>query len=143
MRWALLLAVACCSAAAGDLGTVRAEPNLEKRSGKALDNAAAALKSARDAYDKGDSAAVAAAAAEISDSVELAWTSLQQTGKNPRRSPKWFKRAEIATRDLARRVENFQLEMSYTDRAVLDPVKAKIHQVHDDLLVGLMEGKRK
>jgi hypothetical protein len=33
--------------------------------------------------------------------------------------------------------------MSYADRSLLDKVKAGVQQVHDDLLVGLMEGKRK
>ena len=33
--------------------------------------------------------------------------------------------------------------MSFNDRPMLEKVKAKVQQVHDDLLVGLMEGKRK
>jgi hypothetical protein len=33
--------------------------------------------------------------------------------------------------------------MSYTDRALLDKVKARVQQVHDELLLGLMEGKKK
>jgi hypothetical protein len=126
-----------------DLTRANAERNLEKRSKLALDNAMAAYQSARAAYDKGDNAAVAAAADEIEESVELAYTSLKNTGKDPRRSPKWFKRAEIDTRDLLRKLEGFQQEMSFADRPVLDKVKAKIQQVHDELLLGLMEGKKK
>jgi hypothetical protein len=128
---------------APDLKQVLAEPNLEKRSGLALDNAAAALKSARAAYAKGDNRQVEADAVAIEESVDLAYTSLKQTGKNPRRSPKWFKRAEIETRDLIRRLDSFQHEMSYTDRPLLDKVRARVQQVHDELLLGLMEGKRK
>lgn len=126
-----------------DLHTAKAEPNLEKRSKLALDNAAQALKTAHQAYAAGDDAKVAALAAEIQESVELAGTSLQETGKNPRKSPKWFKRAEIETRDLLRRLDAFQQEMSVVDRPVLDPVKAKVQQVHEDLLLGVMEGKHK
>ena len=33
--------------------------------------------------------------------------------------------------------------MSYTDRPLLDRVKARVQQVHDELLLGLMEGKKK
>jgi len=33
--------------------------------------------------------------------------------------------------------------MSFADRTSVDAVKAKVQQVHDDLLMGLMEGKRK
>jgi hypothetical protein len=145
-RW-LMAALACSFALAGslraDLKQAQAESNLEKRSGLALDNAAARLKDARQAYDKGDTAQVAKDAAEMRDSVDLAFESLKQTGKDPRRSPKWFKRAEIETRDLARKLESFQEQMDYTDRPMLDAVKARVQQVHDDLLVGLMEGKHK
>ena len=37
----------------------------------------------------------------------------------------------------------FQQEMDFSDRPMLDKVKTKLQQVHDDLLVGLMEGKKK
>jgi len=85
-----------------------AESNLGKRSKLALDNAAVALKTARAAYAAGDSEKVAAAAAEIQQSVDLAYDSLMKTGKNPRNSPRWFKPAEISTRDLSRKLETFQ-----------------------------------
>jgi hypothetical protein len=125
-----------------DLKRAMAEPNLEKRSGIALENAAAALKSARAAYEKGDNDQVAKDAAEILESVELAATSLTQSGKNPRRSA-WYKKAEISTRDLSRRLQDFQDQMSYVDRPLLDKVKARIQEVHEELLLGVMEGKKK
>ena len=126
-----------------DLDQAKAEPNLEKRSKLALDNAEQALKAAREAYAKGDIAQVKELAAEIGESVQLADTSLRETGKNPRKSPKWFKRAEIVTRNLLRRLDSFQQEMSVADRPMLDAVKAKVQQVHDGLLLGVMEGKQK
>ena len=125
-----------------DLKRAMAEPNLEKRSGLALDNATAALKSARAAYDKGDNDEVAKDVAEVLESVELAATSLAQSGKNPRRS-EWFKKAEISTRDLSRRIQDFQDQMSYVDRPLLDKVKARMQEVHEELLLGVMEGRKK
>jgi len=126
-----------------DLSKALAEPDLEKRSGLALDNAASALKAARTAYQESDGEKFHTGVAEVQESVNLAAKSLEETGKNPRKSPKWFKRAEINTRDLLRRVESFQLEMAFDDRAQLDALKARLQEVHDELLVGLMEGKRK
>jgi hypothetical protein len=148
MWWQLRLAVlaagmALAGGARADLKHALAEPNLEKRSQLALDNATAAYKAARAAYEKGDNDQVAAGIDEIQESVDLAYTSLTQTGKDPRRSPKWFKRAEIDTRELLKRLDAFDREMSFNDRPMLEKVKAKVQQVHDDLLVGLMEGKRK
>ncbi len=125
-----------------DLKRAMAEPNLEKRSSLALDNAVAALKSARAAYDKGDNDQVAKDTAEVLESVDLAATSLDQSGKNPRRSA-WYKKAEISTRDLSRRIQDFQDQMSYVDRPLLDKVKTRVQEVHEQLLMGVMEGKKK
>src|SRR5512142_1977756 len=126
-----------------DLGKARSEPNLEKRSQLALNNASEEYKSARAAYEKGDTDRVAAAAEEILQSVDLAYDSLKDTGKDPRKSPKYFKRAEIETRDLLRKLDSFQQEMRFSERPVLEKVKAEVQKVHDDLLLGLMEGKKR
>jgi hypothetical protein len=126
-----------------DLQQAKAEPNLEKRSKLALTNAEDALHSAREAYNKGDNAQVEARATEIQESVELAAASLEQTGKNPRRSPKWFKHAEIVTRDLLRQLDAFERDMNVADRPLVEATKAKVQQVHDDLLLGIMEGTPK
>ena len=139
----LILGCAWAGCLRADLKPALAESNLGKRSKLALDNAAAALKAARAAYAAGDSEKVAAAAAEMLESVDLAYDSLVKTGKNPRNSPRLFKPAEISTRDLAKKLDNFQRDMDFADRPLLDKVKARVQQVHDELLLGLMEGKKK
>ena len=45
--------------------------------------------------------------------------------------------------DNCHRLMQLEHEMGFTDRPMLEKLKAKVQQVHDDLLVGLMEGKRK
>jgi hypothetical protein len=125
------------------LDDARAEPNLDKRSVLAMTNAVMALKDVRAAYDGGDLAKVKAKAREIEESVDLAYDALQKTGKDPRRSPRWFKHAEIQTSELLRSIDSVQREMSVEDRPLLDKTKDKVQQVHDDLLTGLMGGKRK
>jgi hypothetical protein len=139
---ALALVLVAAGVVRADLKRAMAEPNLERRSGLALDNAAAALKAAREAYDKNDSDLTAKDAAEIRESVDLAYDSLVRSGKNPRNSS-WFKKAEISTRDLSRKLESFQEQMSYSDRPMLDAVKDEVQKVHDDLLMGVMEGRKK
>jgi hypothetical protein len=126
-----------------DLKQAMAEHDLGRRSKLALDNAEAALKAARKAYEQGDGEVVLAAIVEIQESVDLAMESLTKTGKNPRNSPRWFKQAEIQTRDLLKRLDTFQHDMSFADRPGLDKVKARVQEVHDGLLLGLMEGKHK
>lgn len=139
----VLLAAGPTAVLRADLAQVKAEPNLEKRSKLALDHADATLKEARSVYDNGDSAKANTLIAEVRESVELAEQSLKETGKNPRKSPKYFKKAEIETRALLKRIESFQDEMNVNDRPSLDPLRTKVQQVHDDLLMGIMEGKHK
>jgi len=145
-----LCLLAICAAFAGQtapppedgLARVQAEPNLEKRAHAALDNADAALKQAREAYAKGDDPAAAARLDEVQRSVELAATTLSQTGKNPSRSPKQFKQAELRTRDLLRRLDGFRDQMSVADRAVAERVMEAVQRIHDAWLDGIM-GKKK
>lgn len=127
---------------AADLADVKAQPNLEKRSDLALANAERALKEARDAYNKGEMEQTTTLVAEVEQSVALAGTSLRETGKNPRKSPKWFKKAEIRTRDLMKKIEAFDQEMNVADRPMLAEVRARVQKVHEDLLLGIMEGRK-
>jgi hypothetical protein len=124
-----------------DLKAALAEHDLGKRSKLALDNAAELLKAVRETYQKGDNQGLGPLLKELEDSVNLAWDSLESTGKNPRKSPKWFKSAEIETRNLLKKLESLQHDMGFEERAWLDQVKIRMQKVHDDLLVGLMEGK--
>lgn len=140
---ALAAGLAMAGSARADLTRALKEPNLEKRSDLALANASDAFKAAKAAYEKGENGQVAKALAEIQESVELAHTSLTQTGKNPRKSPKYFKRAEIQTRELVKRLDSLEHEMGFDDRPMVEKVKARVQQIHDELLLGLMEGKRK
>jgi len=126
-----------------DLKMAMAEPDLGKRSKLALDNAAAMVKAAREAYTAGEREKVTAATDEYMASVNLASESLKATGKNPRKSPRWFKSAEIATRDLLKKIETLQRDMNFDDRGTLDKAKTRTQEVHDELLLGLMEGKKK
>ena len=148
MKW-ISVAVMLAGLVAGglplcaDLKTAMAEPDLGKRSKLALDNAGVMLKATREAYTAGEREKVTAAADEYLASINLASESLKATGKNPRKSPRWFKQAEIATRDLLKKLETLQHDMSFDERSELDKAKARTQEVHDELLLGLMEGKKK
>lgn len=147
MKLAVLLLAAWLAlgqtAKTGDeLARIQSEPNLEKRARTALDRADEALKEAHDAYQKGDNTATSAYLEEVQQSVELADRSLRQTGKNPSRSPKHFKAAELRTRGLLRKLEGFREQMSVADRPVADGVVASVQKIHDALLEGIM-GKKK
>ncbi len=130
-------------AAAGDLDTIRAETNLEKRSDKALEYADGQFDAATQAYSAGEFKKSMSALDDTLAGVELSYDSLQATGKSPRRSPKYFKHAELRTRELLRRLRDFSDAVSFEDRPAVDKVVKRISQIHDDLLESIMTKKRK
>jgi hypothetical protein len=140
----MAIAVLAAAPAWASLDAAKAEPNLEKRAVLALDNAGRALKSAREAYlAQNDMKLVGASLEEVATSVELAYDSLQQTHKDPSKSPKYFKKAEIETRELLRRIDDLGQQMNVDDREVLDKVRASVQKAHESLLEGIMGGKKK
>ncbi len=126
-----------------DLTSVKSEPNLEKRSELALDHANTALDAARDDYNAGNVDRTQTELEEVCDSVDLAYESLSGTGKDPRRDPKFFKRAELRTSELLRRLESLAPGMSGVDRGTLDKVRERVSEVHDNLLNGILSKKKK
>jgi len=121
-----------------DLSAIEAEPNLEKRAQKALDYAEKMLKTADKAHEAGNWPKTLESLQEMGKSGQLAFTSLKQTGKNPRRSPKHFKRAEIRTRKLLRNLEDIRLRLSLEERDRIESIRRDIQEIHDDLLEGIM-----
>ncbi len=135
MLWLAMLALAL------DLGSVKTEPKLERRSELALQYANSALDSAKTAYQEGRFEQTQQALGQVKDAVTLSYDSLLATGKNPRKSSGAFKNAEKATRELLRRLLGFRDSMSVVDHPVLDPVVEDVKGVHDQLLTGIMSGK--
>ena len=141
MAW-LLIALLAAQLYAADLAAIQQEPNLERRSDLALQYASSALDTAREAYTAGDIEKTQAAFQEVGTSVDLAYDSLGQTGKDPRRSPKFFKRAEMSTRQLLRRLDGMMESMSVADRALIEKVRGRVADVHENLLRGIMSKKK-
>lgn len=127
-------------AAAVDLDSLRSEPNLEKRAGKAMDFARHRLDAARAAYRDGNAAEVGPALEDVAAAVELARDSLKQTGKNASKSPKHFKRAELGSRALLKRLDAFIHDMSVDDRPPAEKTRDRIHKVQEALLLDIMGG---
>jgi len=126
-----------------DLASIQQEPNLERRSQLAMDYAGTALDAARTAYQSSDLEKTKTSLSEVGAAVDLAYDSLQQTGKDVRRDSKFFKRAELSTRQLLRRIEGVAESMSFEDRAAAEKVRDRVAAIHDDLLQGIMAKRKK
>jgi hypothetical protein len=136
MSWLLIALLAF------DLTAIKQEPNPEHRSELALDNADAAVTACGDAYKNDDLKKTKAAATEIEQSVTIALDSLNETGKDARRNPKYFKHAELSTRHLLRRLDGLIESMSSADRPVLLHVRDRISDIHEQLLGDMMKKKQ-
>jgi len=136
MEWLLIGILAM------DLASVKTEPNLEKRSELALDYASLELDQVRDASNSGDMEKLAAALGQVDESVDLAYHSLDESGKDARNS-KFYKRAEMRTRELLRRLEGLRDAASIEDMSLFEKVRNRVSEVHDTLLKRIMSKKTK
>ena len=123
-----------------DLAAVKAEPDPNKRSERAIDNALVALEDARMAFQAGDTSKVDSAMREIGDSVELGYQALQDSHQKPHRS-KYYKRAELRLRELARKVSGFGDQLPLEQRDAATDAQKIVQTIHDKILVDELEKK--
>lgn len=134
--------VLCPRSLFANIEEIKKDTNLQRRSRLALENADAVLDEARQAYQKGDGEALDLALTEVIESVELAYQSLVERGGNPRRNAGPYKRGELGTRELLRRLDTFRDEMNYMDRERIEPVIEVVDKVHDSFLRDVMGGRQ-
>ena len=139
---ALLGPFSAASLWAIDLASVQQEPNPERRNQLAMEFANFALDAARTAYQANDLDKTRASLDEAGEAVSLSYSSLKQTGKNARRDPKLFKRTELATRQMLRRIEGMAESMSFEDRALVDKLRERVTAIHENLLQDIMAKKK-
>lgn len=137
VRW-LLGIVLALQLAAADLAAVKAEPNPDKRYWLALLNADGALSDARRHYDEGRMTDFHHALEEARESVDLCDATLRGTGKDPRKSPKNFKRAELKIRELLRRVESLRQAVSVDDRTPVEKLGRRMEDIHQELVADIV-----
>ena len=139
---AIVVALAAPVLLRADLTRARAEQNLERRARLALENAALQLRVASQADKSGDWAKTKATMDELRESVDLAYASLKQTGKNPRNSGQ-YKNLEIRTRGLIKNLEEFRRTLDFEQREELAPLVKHLQEVHDEVLQSVMAPKKK
>lgn len=139
---ALLWSFSAASLWAADLASIQQEPNLERRNQLAIECANSALDAARTAYQANDLDKTRASLDETGEAVSLAYTSLKQTGKEAQRDPKLFKKTELATRQMLRRIEGMAESMNFEDRSLLEKLRERVTAIHENLLQDIMAKKK-
>lgn len=67
---------------------------------------------------------------------------LFNTGRDPRKKPKGFKETEIKLREFQRRLEDLRLTIPLEDREPIEKIRARVVEIHEQFLNGLMRVKR-
>jgi len=129
------------SVAFADLQTVLSEPNLEKRSEKALSNADAMVSEARKAYKADDMKTFQANLKEVRESIELSYKSLQESGKAARRNPKYFKKADLKLREIAKKLDNLEKDVVMDERAEVTSLKKRVDELNEQIVLDIMSKK--
>jgi hypothetical protein len=112
--------------------------SLEKQADQAVEHAAQLTKSLKADEEAGKWQVTLD---EIANSVESANKLFKDSGKSARKSPKYFKRAELKTREIARRLDAFGKDVSVDDREAVEKVRARVQAVHDQILAEIMGTK--
>ena len=107
-----------------------------------LQAAESAFQSAKKASKEGDIAVEAAGLAGVREAVDLAMKSLEESGKDARRNPKYFKKAEIALRKLTRDLDDFKFAKGADERKPAEELLTAVHEAHDKVLLGIMTKKK-
>jgi len=127
--------------AAGDIGAVKSEPDLDKRSELALINADHAMDAARKTNDAGDQKGMQAAIVELTESVEVCYDALQHSRTEPHKS-KYYKHAELQLKALIRRLTGFRDEVNFDVREPVEAALKKVSDIHDDVIADIMRRKK-
>ena len=73
---------------------------------------------------------------------EQAYTDLFSTKRDPRSKPAGFKESEILMRQFARKLDDLRHTLVFDDRPPVEKALARVREMHEDLLLGLMRVKK-
>jgi hypothetical protein len=125
------------------LEAVQALPDPEKRANEATKFAQETVKNVVKTFHDGEVDQGKQMLVDIQTAVELAYESLESTGKDARRKPKHFKRLEIATRKLAGDLTDVAKSLNFDEQPFIEPVIAKVEEINAKLLTAIMTKKKK
>jgi hypothetical protein len=93
-------------------------------------------------YAEGDVEKGEASLKEMLSLSEHAYDDLFSTKRDPRSKPAGFKESEILMRQFARKLDDLRQTLPFDDRAPVEKALARVRDMHEDLLLGLMRVKK-
>jgi hypothetical protein len=124
-----------------DIGAVKSEPDVERRSELALASADKQVDAARTAYNGGDEKAEQLALGEVRELVDVSYDALEHSNRPPRKS-KYYKNAELKLSALLRRLNSFRDQVGIDGREAVEAVIKRVSDVHDEVLAAIMSKQK-
>jgi phage terminase large subunit len=125
----------------GSLDQVEEEPNPERRARAGVDFAVIAERNAEVSFFRGGAENVVGELNAMTKGLEIARDSLMASKKRPGKNSDLYKYAEGRTRELLKRLEDFEQRVYVEDRSVVAVPKARVREIHDFWLDGIKGGK--
>lgn len=122
---------------------IAAEHNLVQKAKLEIRLADLILERARKEYMEDDVDKGKASIEEMSAVSEQAYNHLFETHRDPRSGPGAFKDTEIQMRSFIRRLADLGKSQPFDDRPPIDKALARMREMHDDLLAGIMRTRKK
>jgi hypothetical protein len=142
MTCVLLALLIAAPPAAESLEHVRKEPNLVKRSERALAFADSSMARARQIVrDSGSRTELFDVLNQTVEALDLSLRSLRETGKKASKLSKQFKRGELRSREIVRQLTDISVALNIDDRPEAEKLRDRASLVHEEFLLGVMSGK--
>lgn len=124
------------------LDSIGSEPDLVKRSERALAFAgASALRARRIVRDSGSRAELFDVLDQTVKALQLSLRSLRETGRKPSRLARQYKRGELRSREIVRQLTDLSAALNVQDRPEAEKLRDQASLVHEEFLLGVMSGK--
>ena len=124
------------------LDQIKKEPDLVRRSERALDFSEASIEKARHIVREGGTRTdLFQILGEATEAAELSLSSLRQTGKKASKLSKQYKRGELRTRGIVRQLGDVAAGLGIDDRPEAEKLRDRVTIVHEEYLLGIMSGK--
>jgi len=120
-------------------GEILAEKAFDKRAELALKEADEEISAAAKSYSEGgDIKAFRSHVGAVSELVEFTLKSLQDSGMRGGKRTKNFKRAELKMRNLLRRLETLEIQVSADDRPSVEQAQKVVSEAREHVLYDIM-----
>lgn len=124
------------------LESVKQEQDPMKRFQRALALAESTMDSANQLVRGGGSKiALEESLNEIAGASALALQSLRDTGKKAAKMAKEYKKGELATRSLQKRLGDMAMAVGFEERGAVEKTRDEVTITHEEFLLGVMSGK--